>query len=82
LSGTLQLGVAEAMINSAKITRLNSMFGPAKEGFRWITLKISGRAAAPADNFKELYTSSAVPRKTPAPTGSEGSSFEDLTRPK
>jgi hypothetical protein len=82
LSGTLQLGVAEAMINSAKITRLNSMFGPAKEGFRWITLKISGRAAAPADNFKELYTSSAVPRNPPAPTGSEGSSFEDLTRPK
>ena len=83
LSGTLQLGVAEAMIASAKITRLNSMFGPATEGFRWISLKISGRAAAPVDNFKELYTSSAVaPRENPAPDDSEGSSFEDLTRPK
>jgi hypothetical protein len=83
LSGTLQLGVAEAMIASAKITRLNSMFGPATEGFRWITLKISGRAEAPVDNFKGLYTPSAVaPRENPAPDDSEGSSFEDLTRPK
>jgi hypothetical protein len=83
LSGTLQLGVAEAMIASAKITRLNAMFGPVKEGFRWITLKISGRASAPVDNFKEIYTSSAVaPRETPTPDDSEGSSFEDLTRPR
>lgn len=83
LSGNLQLGVAEAMIASAKITRLNSMFGPATEGFRWITLKISGRASAPLDNFKELYTSSKVaPRGNPAPDDSEGSSFEDLTQPK
>lgn len=83
LSGNLQLGIAEAMIASAKITRLNSMFGPAMEGFRWITLKISGRAAAPADNFKELYKSSNVaPRENPAPDDSEGSSFEDLTWPK
>jgi len=83
LSGNLQLGVAEAMIASAKIPRLKAMFGPAKEGLRWITLKISGRAAAPADNFKELFASSTVapPEKT-APARSEGSSFEDLTQPK
>ncbi len=83
LSGSLQLGIAEAMIASAKITRLNSMFGPAQEGFRWITLKVSGRAAAPADNFKEIYASTPVaPREKPAPAASEKSSFEDLTRPK
>jgi hypothetical protein len=83
LSGTLQLGIAEAMITSAKITRLNSMFGPAKEGFRWITLKISGRAAAPADDFKEIYTSTTVaPKEKTVPSDGEGSSFEDLTRPK
>ena len=83
LSGTLQLGVAEAMIASAKITRLDAMFGPVKEGFRWITLKISGLASAPVDNFKEIYTSSAVaPPETSAPDDHEGSSFEDLTRPK
>jgi hypothetical protein len=71
------------MITSAKITRLNSMFGPAKEGFRWITLKISGRAAAPADDFKEIYTSTAVaPKEKTVPSDGEGSSFEDLTRPK
>lgn len=83
LSGNLELGVAEAMIASAKISQLNAMFGPAKEGFRWITLKISGRASAPVDNFKEIYTSSkAAPRGNPAPDDSEKSSFEDLTRPK
>ena len=83
LSGTLQLGVAETMIASAKITRLNSMFGPVKEGFRWITLRISGQASAPVDNFKELYSASAIPlRETPALDDSERSSFEDLTRPR
>lgn len=83
LSGTLELGVAEAMIGSSKIPRLHTMFRPGKDGFRWLTLQISGRTAAPADNFKELFLSSKpAPRESPAPADSEGSSFEDLTRPK
>ena len=80
LSGTLDVGLAEGMILAANTPRLKSMFGPSKDGFRWVTLKISGPASAPSDNFKELFsTATATPA---APAEIPRSSFEDLTRPK
>ena len=83
VSGNLQVGLAEAMIAAAPTSRLNSMFGPPKEGFRWLTLKLSGPVADPLDNFKELFSAAPVtPRKAPAADDTEGSSFEELTRPK
>lgn len=83
LSGNLQLGVTEAMIVSSTTPRLKSMFGPPKEGFRWLTLKIGGAAATPTDNFRELFTSPvAAPQAPPAPVEDQGSSFDELTRPK
>ena len=54
---------AEVMIEDAPTSRLNSMFGPPKEGFRWLTLNLSGPVAQPEDNFKELFsTAAAAPR--------------------
>jgi hypothetical protein len=83
LAGSLQIGLAEAVIGSASTSRLKSMFGPPKDGFRWLTLKISGPAAEPVDNFKELFSTAAVtPRESAVPAETEGSSFEELTRPK
>lgn len=87
LSGTLDVGVAEAMIASAKTSsdsvRLKSMFGPSREGFRWATLKISGPVVTPTDNFKDIFlATAATPADTTAPAESDGSSFEELTRPK
>jgi hypothetical protein len=87
LSGNLEVGVAEAMIASAKSSpdslRLKSMFGPSREGFRWVTLKIGGPIATPTDNFKDIF-SAATPSSsdTTAPAESGGSTFEELTRPK
>lgn len=84
LSGSLEVGIAEAMIATAKSPRLKSMFaGLPKEGYRWITLKIGGPAAAPTDNFKDLFSAAAAAhRDQPAPAENEGSTFEELTRPK
>jgi len=83
VSGNLQVGLAEAMIADAPTSRLKSMFGPPKDGFRWLTLKLSGPASDPSDNFKELFSAAPVmPRKSPAADDTEGSSFEELTRPK
>jgi hypothetical protein len=79
LSGTLEVGVTEAMIESAKVSRLDAMFTPATGGFRWITLKIGGTAAAPTDNFKELFESGETPEAA-APTR-KIPSFEELTQP-
>lgn len=79
LSGELEVGIADGMIKSSENRRLSAMFGPSKEGFRWLTLKISGNANTPADNFKNLYDSAATV-VTPAPSH-RIPTFEDLTQP-
>jgi hypothetical protein len=81
LSGQLEVGIAEAMVRAASNRRIDAMAGPAKEGFRWLSLTISGNARNPSDNFLELLDSSK-----PEPTGADGPpvgapSFEDLTTP-
>ena len=71
------------MITASKASRLNAMFGPPKEGFRWISLKIGGPVASPTDNFKDLFSStSPMPREHSAPAENGGSTFEELTRPR
>ena len=83
LSGELEVGVAEAMITTAITPRLKTLFGPSKEGFRWITLKIGGSATNPTDNFKELFLAPAATRTEKSQDlNREGSSFEELTQPR
>ncbi len=83
VSGNLQVGLAEAMITAAPTSRLKSLFGPPKDGFRWLTIKLSGPASGPMDNFKELFSATPLtPRNPAAADDTEGSSFEELTRPK
>lgn len=80
LAGKLEIGVADAMINPSTNRRLDAMFGPVLEGFRWLTLKISGTAAAPTDNFRDLYEAAGQTKKPDAPR--EIPTFEELTEPK
>lgn len=79
LSGKLDVGVAEAMIKSSRNQKLDALFGPAKEGYRWLTLTISGSTNSPVDNFRELYDAARKAADTP-PSG-RVPTFEDLTRP-
>ncbi|MES2476253.1 MAG: hypothetical protein V4640_10765 [Verrucomicrobiota bacterium] len=78
LTGQLRVGLPDSMI--PKTSPLKTIVTPAADGYEWFTLKISGTPAAPVDNFKELAGQTA---KSPqaAPDTSEGSSFEELTRP-
>jgi hypothetical protein len=80
LSGDLEVGLAEGMIKASGSRRLDAMFSPPREGYRWLTVRIGGSAGSPADNFKELYESST---SAPPATPERGvPSFDDLTRPK
>ncbi len=79
LSGKLELGVAEAMIKSSRNQKLDALFGPAKEGYRWLDLTVSGSTNSPVDNFRELYDAARKSSENPAP--GKVPSFEDLTRP-
>lgn len=80
LSGTLEIGLADVVIQSANTRRLNAMFGPPSDDFRWLTLKIEGSASAPTDNFRKLFETVAT-EKPPLPS-SEIPTFEELTKPK
>jgi hypothetical protein len=83
LSGNLELGISGAMLEASVNARLQAMFSREKNGFRWLTLKLGGSAAAPSDNFKELFLAATPQQKDPpAPDDARGSSFEELTRPK
>ena len=79
LSGSLEAGLAEAMIKSSKSVPLDALFGPPKDGFRWLTLKIGGTATAPTDNFRELFGNASQAKKR-EPTGAVPT-FEELTIP-
>ncbi len=82
LSGSLRLGLTDAMITTSVAPFLRSLFGPVTEGYRWVDLEISGTGTSPKDDFQTLF--SEVTKK-PAPPPSRrapgGSSFEELTSP-
>lgn len=83
LSGIMEVGLTEGIISASKDARLDTLFSAPKEGYRWVTLKLSGPVSKPVDNFKELY-SDAVPEPADgaAPEKFEGPTFEELTRPR
>jgi hypothetical protein len=56
------------------------MFGPVDDGFRWLSLKISGSGGKPADNFLEIADATRPASPNPQPE-SKVPSFEDLTAP-
>jgi len=82
LNGQIEVGIADAMVRAASSRRIDAMTGPAKDGFRWLSLTISGNAKNPSDNFLELLDSSrTVPKATGSPGSGGAPSFEDLTTP-
>jgi hypothetical protein len=82
LGGTLEVGLTEAMLKASGHPKLNAMFGPADEGFRWLALSISGSGAKPADNFLQLADAARPAKPTAADeSGNNPPSFEDLTTP-
>ncbi|GAA5127581.1 hypothetical protein JIN84_08490 [Luteolibacter yonseiensis] len=82
LSGTLEVGLSETILLASRHQRLISMFGPATEGFCWITLQLGGQANAPTDDFKALFDAAKTGAGPSAPAGTPASTFEELTRPK
>jgi hypothetical protein len=79
LSGSFEVGIAEAMVHAAENRRLDAITGLPKDGFRWFTLKIAGSATAPTDNFLDLLDASKLPAKPATAPGVP--TFEELTAP-
>ena len=78
LSGTLRVGLPDASLIAAGNEKLKRTFAESSEGFRWVTIRISGTTDRPTDNFAALYEGApdtATGTNTP-------STFEQLTAPK
>lgn len=61
--GRLSVGIPETIIAASKNRRLDVLFSPERNGYRWVDLEIGGNSAAPADNFKELYQAVTLTQK-------------------
>ncbi len=82
IKGSLRVGVPETMIGAAPNKRLNAMFSPVREGYRWLDIEISGTSAEPLDNFTALFDAAASAIGPRVGNGEElkipQDSFEDL----
>jgi hypothetical protein len=86
ISGSLKVGVPDIIVAASKDRRLDILFSPVKDGYRWVDIELSGSGAAPADNFKDQYqaislTSAPDVKVTPKPKAEGVDSFESLTKP-
>lgn len=80
LSGTIRVGLTEAVLLTAENSRLLALFGPEEDGFRWLSLEISGNCKAPQDNFLKLYE--MTPAARDSLPGSGGiPTFDELIAP-
>lgn len=80
LSGTLEVGLPEALIISGKNPLLGKIFKDSRDGFCWITLKISGTGGRPIDSFNELIQNTGNQTMNPETPGLD--MFDKLTAPK
>lgn len=77
LAGNLKVGLPEAVVISSENKGLAAAFAEKRDGFRWISLKISGTASRPIDNFDEVAANAA------SSAGGQGQDmFDRLTTPK
>jgi hypothetical protein len=83
LSGELQLGLTPALALADDSGRLHRAFGPAHDGYRWVTVKLSGTASKPRDDFQQaLLESPARPAEPAAEDADPARRFEELTKPR
>jgi hypothetical protein len=86
ISGSLKIGIPDIIITASKDPRLDILFSPLKDGYRWVDIELSGTGAAPIDNFKHQYqaislTSAPDAKGSPNPKAQGVDSFDSLTKP-
>lgn len=86
IQGELEVGLAPAVIDTALARRLDGMFSPVRDDFRWVKLELGGSTRVPLDNFNALFIDAPLPevdlppRPAPSPDEEEeGSDAETST---
>lgn len=84
ISGSLRVGIPEIIIAAAKDRRLDLIFSPSKDDYRWIDIQLGGTPAAPLDSFKDIYQAVSLtsePEMKITPKSDGGDSFDSLIKP-
>jgi hypothetical protein len=81
MTGSLDVGLADAVVDASLEAKFSELFARADDGFRWVTITLAGSTAMPKDSFRGILESTA------AASGSStepkvGPSFEELTSPR
>ena len=82
LSGTLNIGLPEATVMGGRNPALPKVFAESHDGFRWVTLKISGTGSRPTDDFLERIQAAGGLSVTSDAPHAPQDMFERLTAPK
>lgn len=95
LSGKLNVGLPESVIHLSGDPKLDILFGPPANGFRWIAIQLEGSLAIPSDDLTRQFDAvkpEALPAPNlpappaegsdPAPPADPGKVFEGLTIPR
>lgn len=96
LSGKLEVGLPDSVIHLSGDPKIDILFGPSANGFRWITIQLEGTLADPSDDITRQFDAvkaDAPPAPNPAaPAPSEandpavpadpGKVFEEQTTPR
>ncbi len=83
LGGSLNIGLADAVVEASPDRRIGALFSRGSDGYRWVAVNLGGTVATPTD---DLQSQLAAANET-APAAASGDqtaepSFEDLTRPR
>jgi len=61
ISGEIEVGLSPTVIDAAIARRLDGMFSPERDDFRWVTLEVGGTTRVPTDNFNALFIEAPMP---------------------
>ncbi len=61
IDGQIEVGLSPIVIDASIARRLDGMFSPVREDFRWVRLQLGGTTSAPTDNFNALFIDAPLP---------------------
>lgn len=61
VAGGIEVGLAPTVIEAAAARRLDGMFSPERDDFRWIKLELGGTIRMPTDNFNAQFIDAPLP---------------------
>lgn len=82
IKGKLSVGIPDTTIIASGDKKLARMFGPVREGYRWVDLEITGTGALPEDDFRTIYADTGSGEATAPGNGNPPDSFEELIEEK